>query len=61
MAQAVKCLPLGFSSGHDLMVLWVRAPHRTLRWQREACLGFSVSLSLYPSPTHSVSLKINKL
>ena len=27
VAQSVKCPFLGFSSGHDLTVSWVRAPH----------------------------------
>ena len=46
VAQSVKYLTLGFSSGHDLMVLWVRALHRALHWQRGVCLGFSHPLSL---------------
>ena len=42
--------------------LWVYAPHPTLCWQHGACLGCSLSLSLYLSPAHSLSLslKINK-
>ena len=31
MAPPVKHPTLGFSSGHDLMALWVRAPGRALR------------------------------
>ena len=29
-AQSVKCPTLGFGSGHDLAVLWVRALHPAL-------------------------------
>ena len=63
VAQLVKHLTLGFSSGHDLMASWVQASRRALSWHHRACLGFSLSLSLCPSPTCaiSVSLKINKL
>ena len=31
VAQSVGCPTLGFSSGHDLAVLWVQALHRALR------------------------------
>ena len=43
--------------------LWVWAPHWALYWQCGACLGFSLSFFLCPSPacTASVSLQINKL
>ena len=65
MAQSAKRLTLGFNSGRDLMVLWAQAPCWAMHWQCRAFLGFclSLSLSLCPSPTHtlSVSLKINKL
>ena len=59
--QSVKRLTLGFGSGHDLMGSWVRALHLALHRQGGACLGFSLSLSLCPSPACavSVSLKIN--
>ena len=61
-AQSVKCLTLGFSSGHDLTAgefkpwvgLWADGADPT--WD-------SLSAFLCPSPTHSVSVsvKINKL
>ena len=41
LAQLVERLTLDLGSGHDLTVLWDRAPHRALHWQ----LG-SVPLSL---------------
>ena len=61
VAHSVKHPILGFSSDHDLTALWVRAPHESLCWQCRACLGFSLSLSLCPfsTCTVSVSLKIN--
>ena len=43
--------------------LWVRAPYQSHCCQQRACFGSSVPLSLWPSPTGtlSFSLKINKL
>ena len=62
VAESVKRWTLGFCSDLDLRASWVRAPRGALLWQRGACLGFSLSLSLCPSPTRavSVSLKINE-
>ena len=55
VAQLVKHLTLGFSSGLDLMVCGFE-PHVRLCTGYEACLGSSLSLSL------SLSLKVkNKL
>ena len=39
---------------------WVGAPRRALHWQREACLGFSLSPSLCLSPTHAVSVSLSQ-
>ena len=63
VAQSVECLTLDFGSGHDLVVCGI-GPRvgldRVTAW--DPCLGFSLSVSLCPSPacTHSFSLKINK-
>ena len=53
VAQLIKRLTFGFSLGTDFAVSWVRAPHRALCWQPGACLGFSLSLPLCPSPTRT--------
>ena len=56
VAQLVKCLTLGYGSGHDLTVLWVQAPRWAPCWQHRACLGFSVpSLSALLPLTLSLS------
>ena len=52
MAQSVEHPTLGFGSGHGSCV---RALRGTLHSQRGACFGFSVSVSLCPSPAHAVS------
>ena len=63
VAQSVKCLPLGFGSGHDLTVCEFE-PHVGLcadGSEPGSCFGFCVSLSL-PLP-HSCSVcfsRINK-
>ena len=60
VAQIVKCSTLGFGSGHDLMVSWVRAHVRALTVQ--SLLGIlCLPLSLPLSHAVSVSLKLNKL
>ena len=58
MAQSVKCPTLDFGSGHDLTVRGMEPRVE----QCGTCLGFSLSLSLCPSPAHalSLSIKINK-
>ena len=56
VAQSVKHQNLDFSSGHDLTIHGFE-PHIC---QCGAFLGFSLSLSLCPSPARSLSLKINK-
>ena len=51
-----------FGSGHDLTVRGFEPRVRLCADSLEpgACFGFYVSLSLYPSPTHTLSLpKIN--
>ena len=57
VVQVVKCLTLGFGSGHDLVASWVQAPHWALCWRCGVCLGFSFSLSSLP---HSHCLCQNK-
>ena len=69
--QSVKCLTLDFSSGHDHMVCEIK-PHMWLCYDSGTCLGFSLSLSVCPSPAHahmltpslshslSLAFKINK-
>ena len=56
VAQSVKCLPLGFGSGHDLMVCGFD-PHTSgsalAVWSLLGIL--SLSLSLCPSPSLSLS------
>ena len=54
VVQSVKHPTLGFGSDHDLMVREFKPAHG-------ACLGFSLSLTLYPSPTRVHSLSQNKL
>ena len=49
-----------FRSYHDLMVVGL-SPESAFGWQCRACLGFSVSLSLRPSPAvHALSHSQNK-
>ena len=60
VAQSVKHPTLGFGSGHDLTVSWVRAPHQALHWQCGGRLGFSLSHCPCPSPTCTVSVSQNK-
>ena len=60
MAQSFERPTLGFSSGHDLTALWVRAPHQAQCWQYRGCLGFSLSLSSCPSPTSAVSVSLTQ-
>ena len=63
LAQSVKRLALDFGSGHDLPVrgleprvgLWADSP------EPAACFGFCVSPSVYPSPTHALSLSLSKI
>ena len=52
MARSVKYLTLGFSSGHDLMVL---RSSPALSWQCEAYLGFFLSPLSAPPPTCALS------
>ena len=59
VAQSVERLSLGFGSGHDLRVLWVRALHQALWGSMEPALD-SPSLTALPH-SYSVSLKISKL
>ena len=58
MAQSVECLTLDFRSGRDLTVCEFE-PHTD---NAEACLGFSLPLSLFATSllVLSLSLKINK-
>ena len=60
-AQLIKGLTLDFSSGHDLMVHEIE-PHVRLCAECGACLGFSLSVSLCPSPACALSLylKVNE-
>ena len=44
VAQSVEHPILGFSSDHDLTVLWVQTPHGVPNWQGRACLGFFLAL-----------------
>ena len=69
MAQSVKRLTLGFSSGHDLMVRGFKALSGFCTDSMEPAwdsLSPSLSLSLCPAPAHmcvcslSISLKINE-
>ena len=63
MAQLVKRLTLGFSSGHDLTVrefesrIWLCAESS----EPGACFRFCVSLSLCPSSTCALSLSVSKI
>ena len=54
MSQSVERLTLDFCSGHDLTA------HGT-ELHVGLCLGFSLPLSLCPSPAHTLPFKINKL
>ena len=62
VAQSVKC-PSDFRSSHDLLV------HKfkfhiglcTDSLDPGACFRFCVSLSLYPSPAHALSLKTKQM
>ena len=56
MAQPVKGPTRGFGSGRDLMV----GESEPRVGGSNPCLGFSLSLSLCPSPAHTFPLKINK-
>ena len=56
VAQSVKRLTLDFGSGHDLTVRGFKPCMGLCADSAEACLGFSLSLSLCSSPTHSLSL-----
>ena len=61
VAQVVKPLTPGFSSGDDLMILWVRAasygaPH----WWCRVWVGFSLPLSLSLPLSVSTSLSLSK-
>ena len=49
VAQSVKCPPLDSGSGHDLMVM--RSSLKSV--QHGGYLGFSLSLSLCPSPANT--------
>ena len=51
--QSVKFWTLDVGSGYDLTVRGLEPSHQALRWQHRACLGFSVSHSLCPSPAHT--------
>ena len=54
VAQSVKCLTLGFSSGRDHGI----GPHTGLCTQPGVCLGFTLSfLCSFPAPTLSLSNK----
>ena len=52
-----------FSSGHDLMVCGFEPLVGLYADSSEpgACLGFCVSSSLCPSPTHALSLSLSKV
>ena len=52
-----------FGSGHDLTVCGFKPLVRLCADSSEpgACFGFCVSLSLYPSPTHVLSLSLSKI
>ena len=52
VVQSIKHLLV---SAQVMISRWVQALHWTLCWQHRACLGFSLSLSLWSSPTHSLS------
>ena len=63
VAQSVKRPTLGFSSGHDLTV-YEFEPHVKLcadNSEPGACFRFCVSLSLWPSPAHVLSLSVAKM
>ena len=50
-------LSIRFRLRSSFHVSWVRAPCQVLCWQRRACLGSSVSLSLSAPPPLSLSFK----
>ena len=51
-----------FGSGHDLRVLGFESHIRVCADSLEPgnCFGFCVSLSLYPSATHTLSLSVSQ-
>ena len=61
VAQLVKCQILGFGSGYDLMVSEIE-PHMGLYLGSVEPTWDSLSLSLCPSPAHTlyISLKISE-
>ena len=59
MGQLVKCLTLGFGSGHDLTVPKID-PHVGLCADGAEPVWDSLSLSLSALPQFALSLKINK-
>ena len=52
-----------FTSGHDLTIREFKPRIRLCADSSEpgACLGFCVSLSLWPSPVHAPSLSVSKI
>ena len=55
VAQSVERLTLDFGSAHDLAVHGIEL---TLGWLHQACLGFSLPLSLCSSPAHTRALSV---
>ena len=53
MVQSVGCPALDFGSGHDLLVRETE-PCIGLFTEHGSCLGFSLSLSLCPSPAYAL-------
>ena len=60
VAQMIKHLTLGFSSGHELMVRVFKPPVRLRVWRLLRILCLSFSLSVLPSLLHSPSLPQNE-
>ena len=62
VAQLVKHLTLGFSSGHDFVVREFEPGIGLCADSSEpgACFGFCVSLSLYPFPAHTLSVSLSQ-
>ena len=63
VAQSVKRPTPDLSSGHDLTVREFEPCIRLCADSSEsgACFGFCVSLSLCPSPAHTLSLSVSKI
>ena len=58
MAQSVKHPILGFGSGHDLGVAWVRAPSLGSALAVHSLFEIPYLLSLCPSSTHTVCVSL---